>query len=362
MPDGGVAVATWDGKAYTIAAISSTGELGRTASGDGRILSLVSSSEGIAYGLGEGGLNVPTTARALKRCSTSTHDRFIVGWRPDSGTIGFSTFLDGGVSAMTTAGERLVLTAPTDVQVLDAAAVDEQRACLSSRARNYGTSPISDNPIATPVAPGEFLWLHGSGIGPSTEVRIQMDGVRTEAPRELEGTRVLFDGVPAVVLAVSDHRVLAQVPYAVAGRSETAVQVQHHDQVTNEVMFDVRDAVPAAIAGGVYNEDWSQNSQSNPAAPGEVVSVFVSGAGRLQGVVDDALAVREPIPGLAQPIRAFISGSGGQEVTFAGGVAGQLPGLVQVNVRIGADFAFHGRMTLLLSAGDSEAMVELWVR
>ena len=49
-------------------------------------------------------------------------------------------------------------------------------------------------------------------------------------------------------------------------------------------------------------------------------------------------------------------------MAFADGVAGQLPGLVQFNVRIGADFPFHGVMTLELTFHGRRTLTELWVR
>jgi uncharacterized protein (TIGR03437 family) len=141
--------------------------------------------------------------------------------------------------------------------------------------------------------------------------------------------------------------------------------VGRNGHFTNEIRLQVQSAVPAPMPGlwdSVYNSDWSRNSELNPAKPGDVVTVFLSGAGQLSGIRDDAAAVSAPPPALAAPVTAFISGSGGQQVTFAGGVPGQLPGLVQVNVRIGADFIFHGRMLLEIAVGDAETLVELWIR
>lgn len=45
-------------------------------------------------------------------------------------------------------------------------------------------------------------------------------------------------------------------------------------------------------------------------------------------------------------------GAGSQEVTFAGGVPGQLPGLLQVNVLLAPDLQVNGQAWLELLVGD----------
>ena len=68
------------------------------------------------------------------------------------------------------------------------------------------------------VAPGEIVTIFGSGIGPSPLASVQLNQNRTIATT-LAATRILFNGMPAPLLSVSDKQSSAIVPYAVAGRS-----------------------------------------------------------------------------------------------------------------------------------------------
>jgi uncharacterized protein (TIGR03437 family) len=91
--------------------------------------------------------------------------------------------------------------------------------------------------------------------------------------------------------------------------------------------------------------------------------VFVSGGGALNPAPADGTIVSPDSPPLAAlPVTAFIEGSGGQLVTFAGQAANAAAGLIQVNMRIGYDFIFHGQQTLTLSFGARQASATFWVR
>jgi hypothetical protein len=76
------------------------------------------------------------------------------------------------------------------------------------------------------VAAGEMVTIFGSGIGPDEPVGrvLTEDG---KLATTLAGTRVLFNGIPAPLLSVSDNQSSAIVPYAVTGRSSVDIQVEY---------------------------------------------------------------------------------------------------------------------------------------
>ena len=102
----------------------------------------------------------------------------------------------------------------------------------------------------------------------------------------------------------------------------------------------------------VRNADWSLNGYLNRAKAGDTIALFVSGGGRLNGVEDDAAAVVSPVPVAVNRVSASLVGAGAQEVTLAGGVPGQLPGLLQVNVLLAPDLQVHGEARVDLRIGD----------
>ena len=76
---------------------------------------------------------------------------------------------------------------------------------------------------ADAVSPGEIVALFGSNMGPSSIVTLQVsNGAVTNS---LAGTQVLFDGVAAPMVYTLKGQVSAVVPYGVAGKTSTQVQV-----------------------------------------------------------------------------------------------------------------------------------------
>jgi uncharacterized protein (TIGR03437 family) len=74
------------------------------------------------------------------------------------------------------------------------------------------------------VAPGEMVTLFGSGMGPASLAGLSLDP-SGKVSSAVAGTRVLFDGTPSPILYTSNSQVSVVVPYAVANRGATQVQV-----------------------------------------------------------------------------------------------------------------------------------------
>ena len=70
-------------------------------------------------------------------------------------------------------------------------------------------------PELNAVAPGEFVHVYGSGVGPGMAVTVVMDETRSAASREIRGVRVLFNGIAAELIGAGQDRLTAQVRFAV---------------------------------------------------------------------------------------------------------------------------------------------------
>ena len=129
------------------------------------------------------------------------------------------------------------------------------------------------------VAPGEIVTLFGSAMGPSELVRLRLTEDRRLATT-LADTRILFNGVPAPLLYVSDKQSSAIVPYAVAGRTSVDVQVEYRGVRSDPVTVPVLASRPGIFSldstgqgqGAILNEDGTVNSPSNPARRGSIIS------------------------------------------------------------------------------------------
>jgi uncharacterized protein (TIGR03437 family) len=171
------------------------------------------------------------------------------------------------------------------------------------------------------VAPGEIITILGSGF----------DGQ----------TRVLFDGIPAPIIYAQSDQINAVVPFDLTGPT-TSIMVQGAGQMLGPGIMNLFDAVPALFTvngtgtgqAAILNQDGTVNSVLNPAERGSVISVFMTGAGRMTPAQQDG-SLGPLFPPF--PITALGAASNVGPVLFAGAAPGLVAGAVQINVRISQD-------------------------
>jgi uncharacterized protein (TIGR03437 family) len=192
-----------------------------------------------------------------------------------------------------------------------------------------------------PVAPGELIRVLGEKIGPAETVASTFgaDGV---LPEQLADTQVLFDGLPAKLLLASSNAVHVQVPYRVAGKTSTVVELRRKGQAIATVTVDVVRAAPGVFTaeGGkgaalALNADGSMNASWNPAIRGTFLSLFATGEGLTTPDGIDGKPASVPLPKPVLPVWVQIGGKPA-EVLFAGAAPGMV-GVLQVNVKLAPD-------------------------
>lgn len=138
---------------------------------------------------------------------------------------------------------------------------------------------------AAPVVPHQLLTILGSGFGPA-EPQIATDNSTTT----LGGVSVTFGSQPASLLYVSANQINLAVPLVSLDPAGTVMQVTVNGVSSPALRFAVTSANPGlfVIPGSFQtnaqesfavarNADGSQNSATNPAPPGSLISVFVNG-------------------------------------------------------------------------------------
>ena len=220
------------------------------------------------------------------------------------------------------------------------------------------------------VSPGEIVSMFGMRIGPSGLVTLQV-GSDGKVTTSLSGVRVLFDGQPAPLLAVTGGQVNVVVPFAVAGKKATQIQVEHDGVWSNAVSVPVGDAHPGLFTinasghdqAAALNQDGSVNSSSRQASRGEVVQLFATGFGMANRKLDDGEVVEDAKTMLAEPVEVEIGDMEG-EVIFAGMDPQMVAGVVQINVRIPANAPTGSAVAVRVKAGNtaSAANVTLAIR
>jgi uncharacterized protein (TIGR03437 family) len=170
--------------------------------------------------------------------------------------------------------------------------------------------------VAGAVAPGELITLFGLGFGPGALTHYEVSGGVVTGV--LDQTRVLFDGAPAPLIFVSGDLIGAVVPYAVAAKTRTVIQVEYQGRVGNPVTVPVVAAAPALIAadasgigqGAILNENGSINSMANPARRGSVVMLYGTGEGATTPAGVDGRIADTPLPNPILPVQVSIARQG----------------------------------------------------
>ncbi|MBV9746448.1 MAG: hypothetical protein JO099_22040, partial [Acidobacteriia bacterium] len=189
------------------------------------------------------------------------------------------------------------------------------------------------------IAPGEIVVLYGSAIGPShfQSYRLDANGM---VPTSVAGTSVTFNGIAAPVLYTSPVQVAAVAPFGLTGQSAQVV-VENQGQVAKALSVPVAAVAPGIFTANssgqgqavAFNQDGSQNSAADPAAPGSTLTLFLTGGGQTASQSTDGLPGAQPLPRLALPVSVTIGGQPAP-ANFAGGAVGQVAGMSQVTVTV----------------------------
>ena len=209
------------------------------------------------------------------------------------------------------------------------------------------------------VAPGEIVTIFGSGLGPVAGVPGTLDAAGLLS-NLLAGVEVRFDGVAAPLFYVQYEQINAQVPYTVAGRDATHVEVRQQGKTVASIDLPVVAAAPALLPV-IVNQDGSLNSDTAPAPPGTVLTLYATGEGLTNGpnVSGKPAGAEYTCPLL--PVELKISGIS-SELLFACSAPG-LVGAMQINARVPGGFVPSGKSEAELRVGGTAGPpVTLWLK
>jgi uncharacterized protein (TIGR03437 family) len=182
--------------------------------------------------------------------------------------------------------------------------------------------------VATRIAPGEIVSLLGYGIGPATGV----SATGSVLPNELAGVQVSFNGLAAPLFYVQSVQINAQVPWELAGQTSATVRVSYPGIASTGTPVVVTPSLPGIF--DIVNSDGSINSPSNPARPGDYVSVYGTGGGAMSppGLTGNLWPLA-PLSLLTQPVSAAEAAG----VLYSGSAPTLESGLFQINLRLPSD-------------------------
>lgn len=152
----------------------------------------------------------------------------------------------------------------------------------------------SYQPITASVAPGELITLFGTGLSP---VSMAMQGGQT-FPSQLGGVSVTINGLPCPMDYVSSTQITVEVPFEVASNQTglANIQVTNNGVASNVVQMFLTDAAPGSfsqsengigLAAALHGATGTLITSSDPAQPGEYISMFLTGLGPVTPVITD---------------------------------------------------------------------------
>ncbi len=161
---------------------------------------------------------------------------------------------------------------------------------------------------------------------------------------------------PVPVLSATDNALTALIPEGVVGLKELRLRNsagQHTVRVFLENAFPtlfVRDGLATAL----HSSSSTPVSAADPAAPGEVISLFLTGLGETTaGSGSLAIALQQPVVTI---------GDRPCEVLYAGR-APALPGVDQINCRLASELEVKGRtVRVLVTSGSRTGAADLPIR
>lgn len=218
-----------------------------------------------------------------------------------------------------------------------------------------------------PLSPGLIASVFGSQMSDNVAQASSIP-----LPREMQGTKVLIDGIEAPLFFVSSSQVNFQVPYEV-GPGERTLTVMRDGQVGNEVSVQIQPLSAGIFRLGIGEYGAIRNATKNnypfpasfqqlhginatPALPGDVLEIYATGLGPLSRSVTTGAGAPNGTPGndLARAltdIKVIFSNPNpnvfGRTPQFIG-LSPNFVGLFQVNVAVPLSAAPNARTPIYL--------------
>ena len=218
-----------------------------------------------------------------------------------------------------------------------------------------------------PVTAGQTIYVRGSGIGPDQAEGLELD-TNGRVATYLADTQVLFNGIPAPLLAASSSQVHAVVPQGVSSDSTVDIVLTFKGTVSAPVTLPVKPASPALFTldgsgqgqSAALNQDGKVNTSAQPADRGTIVSLFGSGFGEWSQPAPDGTIFGSTPPALKSDVSVTIGGVAAK-VLYAGGAPGLVSGVVQIDAEIPAEITPGEKVTVVVTVGGQSSPANVTV-
>lgn len=361
----------------------------QTAFGDGRadafVMKLNATGTALVYSTYLGG-NGEDSAQCI--AVDPAGNAYVTGYTESTNFPGTSGALDtsscgGFVTVLNTTGTALVYSVSLcgvsgiavdpsgNAYVIGRASIVKIGPQSPATAPSFPAAGVVNAASFTPggVSPGELITIFGTAFGPPVLTTLQLSGfLLGRVDTVLGGTRVLFDGVPAPMVYVVQNQLSAIVPYSVAGKSSTQVQIEYGFAKSSPVTLQVVPASPGIFTlnasgkgqGAILNQDFSVNSPTNPAAIGSIVAIYATGEGQTKPPGTDGALATSVFPMPLLPVSVRIGGIPA-EVQYAGAAPTLVAGVLQVNAKVPAGVAPGSAAPVTITVGTAASQPNVFL-
>ena len=291
----------------------------------------------------------------------------------------------GALAATVVSSDALLATVPA----ADLAMAGVLRMAVTTPAPGGGISNEAQFPIFGPnpqitavvnsasfaqgtIAPGDVIVIFGLGIGPTALTIFDPTSppIPTALPVASPSMIVSINGTPAPILYTSGTQASVIVPYTTTGTT-AQITVTYGGLDSQPFTVSVAAADPGVYSiassglgqGAILNfnsttSDYSINSNSNAAARGSTVVIYITGAGLTTSGVDDLLIPSSPA---VTPVVTPAVTIGGQGATLLAAQAppGSVPGLIQLNVMVPSSVTPGNVVPVIVTVGGISSQIGL---
>jgi uncharacterized protein (TIGR03437 family) len=202
-------------------------------------------------------------------------------------------------------------------------------ACVANATHGYESA----------LAPLEMVRIRGNNVAGGRSMSTTLSG--GILPGSDEGLEVLMNGQVAPLVAVEPNQITVVAPSGLPTSGSVTVQVVQNGSTT-DLQVAAQAAAPAIITtdGLAYgdavalNQDGTANSHTNPAAPGSILTLFMTGLGATSPLLQAGTVASSPgalAAGASVQVTLYRSIC---PVVYAGPAPGDLAGIYQVNIQV----------------------------
>ena len=209
------------------------------------------------------------------------------------------------------------------------------------------------------LSPGELFSIYGTNLAAWAQ-----QSFRLPLPATMAAATVQINGVTAPLVYVSPLQINAQVPWEATPGSATLTAM--HDGVAASQTVTIAAAGPGIFTlygsqqAAALNQDYTVNSQTNPAAAGQAILLFGTGFGAVSPAVPTGTAASsDPLSRVIAKVTATVN-SAAADVPFAG-LAPGFAGLWQINVTLPAGLSGAVPVVVTVS-GTASNTVTVWAK